>query len=109
MTGSHRASFKATPSGTTTPHDRVRRDKIDTTGKVTLRINSHLYKIAVGRTYARTPVLLLVHDLDVRVVHATTGELLRELTINPEHTYQRLSPPNPQETPEPRVRGFPMS
>ncbi len=88
----YQARPKATPCGNTTPHDRVRRDKIDTTGKVTLRINSHLYKIAVGRAHARTPVLLLVHDLDVRVVHATTGELLRELTINPDRTYQRLRP-----------------
>jgi hypothetical protein len=34
----------------------------------------------MGRTRARTPVILLVHDLDVRIINADTGELLRELT-----------------------------
>lgn len=37
---------------------------------------------------ARTPVILLVHDLDVRVIDAATGELLRELTIDPNRDYQ---------------------
>ncbi len=43
----------------------------------------HLRHIGVGRTHAGTYVILLVQDLDVRVVHAATGELLRELTIDP--------------------------
>ena len=30
---------------------------------------------------------LLVQDLDVRVINAITGELLRELTINPNRDY----------------------
>ncbi|MGL5828712.1 MAG: IS481 family transposase, partial [Angustibacter sp.] len=63
-------------------HDRVRTDKIDSTGVVTLRINGRLHHIGIGRTHARTPVLLLVHDLHVHVIHAATGELLRDLTID---------------------------
>jgi hypothetical protein len=47
----------------------------------------------VGKTYTRTHVILLIQDLHVRVVHAITGELLRELTINPSKDYQpRHSP-----------------
>ena len=69
-------------------HDRVRRDKIDDGGAVTLRVNGRLHHIGVGRTHARTPVILLVHDLEVRIVAATTGELLRELTIDPRRDYQ---------------------
>ena len=42
----------------------------------------------MGRALARTPVLMLIHDLDVHIVHAATGELLRELHINPEVDYQ---------------------
>ncbi|WP_221740344.1 hypothetical protein [Mycolicibacter terrae] len=42
----------------------------------------------MGRTLARTPVLLLIHNLDVRIIDATTGELLRELTIDPTRDYQ---------------------
>ena len=48
---------------------------------------------ASGRPHARTHVLLLVHDHHVRIVNAATGELLRELTINPTRDYQPRSPP----------------
>jgi hypothetical protein len=89
---------KATPSSDRTDdtHDRVRRDKIDDGGAVTLRINGRLHHIGVGRTHARTPVILLVQDLHVRVVNAATGELLRELTIDPRRDYQPTGrPPGP--------------
>lgn len=89
---------KATPTTDRTrdTHDRTRRDKIDSTGVVTLRVNGRLHHIGIGRTHARTPVILLVHDLHVRVVAATTGELLRELTIDPRRDYQPLGrPPGP--------------
>ena len=69
-------------------HHRVRHDVIDKEGKVTLRHQGRLFHIGVGRTHARTPVLLLVQDLDIRVVHALTGELLRALTLDPSRSYQ---------------------
>lgn len=89
---------KATPSASRAQdtHDRVRRDKIDNGGVVTLRVNGRLHHIGIGRTHARTHVILLIQDLHVRVVHATTGELLRELTIDPRHDYQPTGrPPGP--------------
>ena len=89
---------KATPSANRADdtHDRVRRDKIDGGGVVTLRVNGRLHHIGVGRTHARTPVILLVHDLHLRVVNAATGELLRELTIDPRRDYQGTGrPPGP--------------
>ncbi|MGI8528098.1 MAG: integrase core domain-containing protein [Geodermatophilaceae bacterium] len=81
---------KATPDTdrSTDTHDRVRHDLIDTSGTVTLRVNGRLHHIGIGRTHARTRVLLLICDLDVRIVHAATGELLRELTIDPTRDYQ---------------------
>jgi transposase InsO family protein len=69
-------------------HRRIRHDVIDATGKVTLRVAGRLLHIGVGRTHARTPVVLLVQDLDVRVVDAATGELLRALTLDPSRSYQ---------------------
>jgi transposase InsO family protein len=81
---------KAAPSSTRTGehHDRVLADRIDTDGKLTLRVNGRLHHIGMGRTLARTPVLKLVQDLHVRIIHAATGELLRELTIDPDKDYQ---------------------
>ncbi len=50
-----------------------------------------------GRTHARTPVLMLIRDLQIRVINAATGELLRELTIDPTRDYQPLGrPPGPK-------------
>ncbi|MEJ7635928.1 integrase core domain-containing protein [Aeromicrobium sp.] len=69
-------------------HDRIRHDRIDKTGAVTLRVNGKLHHIGVGRTHARTHIILLVQDLEVRIINAVTGELLRELTIDPERDYQ---------------------
>jgi transposase InsO family protein len=77
-------------------HDRVRTDKIDKTGCVTLRLAGRLHHIGIGRTHAGTHVLLLVQDLDVRIIDAVTGELLRELTIDPSRDYQPTGrPPGP--------------
>lgn len=86
---------KAAPSGTrrADTHDRVRHDKIDKAGSVTLRIAGQLRHIGVGRTYARTDVILLVQDLHVTVVHAATGEILRDLIIDPRKDYQPRSHP----------------
>jgi len=48
---------------------------------------------------------MLVHDLDVRIINAATGEILRELTLNPARNYQPTGRPpgTPRKTgnPEP--------
>ncbi len=75
------------------PHRRVRHDVLDAQGKVTLRVAGRLFHIGVGRTHARTPVVLLVQDLDVRVVDAATGELLRALTLDLSKDYQPTGKP----------------
>ncbi|CAB4963249.1 unannotated protein [freshwater metagenome] len=80
------------PSRDADTHDRIRHDIVDKSGTVTLRIAGQLRHIGVGRTHTRTHVILLVQDLDVRVINAITGELLRELTIDPDHDYQRRTP-----------------
>jgi hypothetical protein len=92
------ARRKATPGSDqiADTHDRVRRDKINKAGTVTLRVAGRLRHIGVGRTYAGTYVFMLVQDLNVRVVDAATGELLRELTIDPRRNYQPTGqPPGP--------------
>jgi transposase InsO family protein len=80
---------KAVPTGkpVDTGHWRTRHDRIDASGVFTLRHNSRLHHIGVGRRHAGTRVLVLVHDLDVRVL-TTNGELLRELVLDPTRDYQ---------------------
>jgi transposase InsO family protein len=81
---------KAVPGPSRDPdtHDRIRHDIVDKSGTVTLRVAGQLRHIGIGRTHARTHVILLIQDLDVRVVNAITGELLRELTIDTNKDYQ---------------------
>jgi transposase InsO family protein len=88
-------------------HDRVRADIIGATGTVTLRHAGRLYHIGVGRTHAGTHVLLLVQDLHVRIINAATGELLRDLTLDPSRNYQPTGrPPGPTRR-TPRKRSNP--
>ena len=86
---------KALPGASRDPdtHDRVRHDRIDNSGVVTLRVAGRLHHIGIGRTHARTHVLLLVQDLHIRVVNAITGELLRELALDPSRDYQPTGRP----------------
>jgi transposase InsO family protein len=85
-------------------HDRVRTDRVDSDGKLTLRVNGKLHHIGIGRTLARTPVLMLVRDLHIRVINAATGELLRELTLDPARDYQPTGEPPGPKPKRPRTR-----
>ena len=80
---------KASANGTplTTGHYRVRHDKIDSNGKLTLRHNSRLHHIGIGRRHAGTPVLILVHDQHVRIT-TTSGRPLRDFQLDPTRDYQ---------------------
>jgi hypothetical protein len=68
-------------------HFRTRRDVVGTTGKVTLRVGSRLHHIGIGRAFAGQRVILLVHDLNVRVI-TEDGECLRELVLDLSRDYQ---------------------
>jgi transposase InsO family protein len=83
------ARTKARPSqaGIDVEGYRVRHDKVDKVGKVTLRYRGQLHHIGVGRPYAGERIILLVAGRDVRILNAD-GKLIRELTIDPARTYQ---------------------
>lgn len=101
----HRATpaiaYSACPNahpGTTSgnPHDRVREDRVSKAGSVTLRHDGRLHHMGIGRTYAGTYVLLMVEERDIRIIHAATGEILRELTLDRSKDYQPTGrPPGP--------------
>ena len=80
---------RAVPSAQRFPgHYRIRRDRIDPSGVITLRYNSRLHHIGLGRRHAGVRVLVLVADLHVRVL-TEDGELLRDLMLDPSRDYQR--------------------
>ena len=98
----HRATpataYNTRPKATPTKHHidtefRVRHDRVDQGGNVSLRVNGRMHHIGIGRTRAGTRIILLIADLEIRIIHAATGEILRELTINPEHRYHSTGRP----------------
>ncbi len=85
------ARLRARPAGAPpSTHFRVRQDKVDQTGRVTLRYQSRLYHIGLGRAHKGRAVKLLVADRSIRVIDLN-GELIRELTLDPSRDYQPLA------------------
>jgi len=85
------ARVKARPAGAPAKtYFRVRCDRVDQTGKVSLRFDSRLYKIGLGRAYKGLAVKLLIADQNIRVIDSN-GELIRELTLDPSRVYQPLA------------------
>ena len=77
-------------------HNRVRYDKVDKAGKITWRYRGEMYSIGIGRTHTRTRVIVLAQDLDIRIIDAATGELIRELILDTSKRYQGTRrPPGP--------------
>jgi transposase InsO family protein len=84
------ALIKAKPAEQSAPLDhRVRHDKIDAFGKVTLRYLGRLRHIPVGVEHKNRKVSLLVAGADVRII-TDDGELIRALTLDPTRNYQPL-------------------
>ena len=84
---------KADPATRIDTHNRVRTDRVDQAGSITLRHNGRLHHIGIGRIHYRTRVLILVHDLNITIINAATGEVLRELTLDPTRDYQPTGAP----------------
>ena len=56
-------------------------------GSIALHHNIKLHHLAVGRHHAGERVLVLVHDLEIRVL-PEAGKLLRDLTLDRSRDYQ---------------------
>jgi transposase InsO family protein len=82
------ARLKATPSASAEAVQyRVRRDKLDGYGKVTIRYQGRLRHLYVSYKRRRQPVTLLVAGAHLKVV-AEDGSILRELTLDSNRRYQ---------------------
>jgi transposase InsO family protein len=84
------ARVKAKPTGTPirdAGEFRIRRDRVDQTGKVTLRYAGTLRHLGIGRAHRGQHVLMLIHDRNVRVL-TTNGQHIAEHHIDPDRIYQ---------------------
>ena len=68
---------------------KVRHDKIDREGAVTLRYKGRLHHIGIGAAYSGWRVVMLVADRDVQVI-GIDGSPLRHLVLDPTRNYQPI-------------------
>jgi hypothetical protein len=68
---------------------RVRHDRISKAGNVTIRHQSRLHHIGLGRAYAGWRVVLLVAGTEIRIL-STDGTQLRHITLDPTNDYQPI-------------------
>jgi hypothetical protein len=82
------ARLKAHPANTApATHFRVRHDKVDKHGSITIRYDSKLHHIGMGARHRGQPVVMLIADRDIRII-TPEGETLRRLTLDPTRDYQ---------------------
>ncbi len=68
-------------------HFRIRFDKIDQFGKLTLRRKGTIHHLGIGIKNAGIPVMILVDETDVTVTHIRTGEIISTHIIDDNHNY----------------------
>lgn len=77
------------PSFVKVGNRRLRMDRVDKAGRVTLRHRGRLHHIGVGNAYAGWRVAMLVDGLKIEIV-GLDGSPLRRLVLDPTKDYQRI-------------------
>ena len=87
----YRATPKAIPAtnGHVQNHYRLRYDRLDTKGKMSLRRAGRMHHLGVGTPHACKRVLAFADDRQITVADLTTGEVLSVHLIEPNKTYWR--------------------
>lgn len=100
----YRATPKAAPAsnGHPTGHYRLRYDRLDTKGHMSLRRAGRMHHLGVGYAHARKRVLAFADDHQITVAELHTGELLSRHLIEPNKTYWRNQNKQPGRWPSPQ-------
>jgi hypothetical protein len=87
----YRAAPKALPAtnGHAQAHYRLRYDRLDTKGKMSIRRAGRMHHLGIGTAHARKRVLALADDHHITVIELETGEVLSTHRINPDRAYWR--------------------
>ena len=92
----YRATPKALPAeGRLPDRYRLRYDRIDTDGHVSIRRAGHMHHLGIGRRHTGKRILAITDETTATVIHLDTGEILSEHHIDPARGYWRnqLQPP----------------
>jgi transposase InsO family protein len=87
----YRATPKAAPAGNghAPGHYRLRYDRLDPKGRMTLRRPGRMHHLGIGTEHARKRVLAFADDHQITVADLATGEVLSTHLIDPTKSYWR--------------------
>jgi len=77
------------PSFVKVGNRRLRLDRVDKSGRITLRHRGRLHHIGIGNAYAGWRVAMLIDGLKIEIV-GLDGSPLRRLVLDPTKDYQRI-------------------
>jgi len=102
----YRATPKASPATNdhAPGHYRLRYDRLDTKGKMTIRRAGRMHHLGIGTSHAHKRVLALADDHYITVIELHTGEVLSTHLIDPAKTYWRNQNKEPGRWPSPSKR-----
>jgi len=92
----YQATTKALPAeGRLPDRYRLRYDRVDTLGHVSIRRAGRMHHLGIGRRHTGKRVLAITDETTATVIHLDTGEILSEHLIDPTRGYWRnqLQPP----------------
>lgn len=84
-----REKARPSPSFVAVGHRRLRFDRVDRSGRVTLRHRGRLHHIGIGAAYRGWRVAMLIDGLKIEIV-GLDGSPLRRLVLDPTKDYQRI-------------------
>jgi transposase InsO family protein len=85
----YRATPKALPAGGREGHFRIRYDKVDKDGKISLRRAGKMHHVGVGIKHRSKRVFALIDETTVTIVALGPGDILAEADIDPTRNYWR--------------------
>jgi transposase InsO family protein len=101
----YRTTPKALPASSHPPgHYRLRYDRLDTKGKMSIRRGGRMHHLGVGTEHARKRVLALADDYQITVIELHTAEVLSTHQIEPNKTYWRNQQKEPGRWPSSQKR-----
>jgi transposase InsO family protein len=84
---------RAAPASPPAGPAAVRTIRVASNGTITHRNGGRSHHIGIGRQYAAATVLVITRALHIQITDPATGEILRDLTLNPARDYQPAGTP----------------
>ncbi|KYH44735.1 hypothetical protein [Branchiibius sp. NY16-3462-2] len=86
----YRATPKAQPAGGRDTHYRLRYDKVDKNGRITLRRAGRMHHLGIGAAHRGKGVLALIDETTVTITHLETGQIIATNLIDWRNTQREL-------------------